>query len=360
MLFRERGRRGVLLAIEGVSGETPWSGTQRLPATQQKRIDATVFVDLPANGSRQFVVKLPSPLVPDGEGADADGDRLREGARGDAGVLVGLRRTRRAVPACRSSAVNDLFRASLWHALRLPRRHGGAERRTSPSICRTRTSPTARPARRGRSIRPCTWTTCSTTCAAITRSRPRSSRRSSATTRRSRRSCRRLRQLAGLHAGDALCGRAELPALERSRGLRTPAAAEHQGHGLVPRRRSRARSRDEGAGTRPRARPAQRPDRRRASGPSTRRISSRGSICSAARSNGTATRAPPRRGRRPRAIRDVDRARLRRRQRCDRRSSSCATARGRPTCRPKRSRRGGCSTSGTRPTWTPAPSICCA
>ena len=24
------------------------------------------------------------------------------------------------------SAVNDLFRANLWHALRLPRRHGGA------------------------------------------------------------------------------------------------------------------------------------------------------------------------------------------------------------------------------------------
>ena len=52
-----------LLAIEGVSGETPWSGTRRTTRTQQKRIDTTVFVDVPANGSRQFIVKLPSPIV---------------------------------------------------------------------------------------------------------------------------------------------------------------------------------------------------------------------------------------------------------------------------------------------------------
>ena len=75
MLFRERGRRGVLLAVEGAGGETPWSGTQDYQQ-QQKRIDATVFVDLPANGSRQFVVKLPSPIVPDARGRDADGHRL--------------------------------------------------------------------------------------------------------------------------------------------------------------------------------------------------------------------------------------------------------------------------------------------
>ena len=51
-----------------------------------RRLDANIFVDLPANGSREVIVELPSPPVP----------------------------------------AAKMFRASLWHALRLPRRHGGA------------------------------------------------------------------------------------------------------------------------------------------------------------------------------------------------------------------------------------------
>ena len=64
ILFREQGRRGVLLAVQGAGEEAPWSGTSDYQS-QQKRIDATVFVDLPARGTRQFVVKLPSPMVAD-------------------------------------------------------------------------------------------------------------------------------------------------------------------------------------------------------------------------------------------------------------------------------------------------------
>jgi len=125
VLFRERGRRGVLLAIEGASSETPWSGTQDYQG-QQKRLDTTVFVDLPANGSRQFVVKLPSPLV-----ADDEADTLTAIDYGKARTATlefwSAYVERGAQFRVPEPAVNDLFRASLWHALRLPRRHGGSE-----------------------------------------------------------------------------------------------------------------------------------------------------------------------------------------------------------------------------------------
>jgi hypothetical protein len=122
-LFRERGRRGVLLAVQG-AGETPWSGGADYQQ-KQKRLDATAFVDLPANGSRQFVVKLPSPLVAESEAgtlAAIDYAVARETTLQFWSDYV-ARGARFNVP---EPAVNELFRASLWHALRLPRRHGGA------------------------------------------------------------------------------------------------------------------------------------------------------------------------------------------------------------------------------------------
>jgi hypothetical protein len=120
-LFRERGRQGVLLAVQN-AGETLWSGGADYQQ-KQKRLDATAFVDLPANGSRQFVVKLPSPLVADREAAtlvslDYAAARERTLAFWSDYVARGARFN---VP---EPAVNELFRASLWHALRLPRRHG--------------------------------------------------------------------------------------------------------------------------------------------------------------------------------------------------------------------------------------------
>jgi hypothetical protein len=86
--------------------------------------NVVISFDLGANESEQFIVKLPSPVVhPE--------DREK---------LLGLQYSK----ACSETlnfwsdyisqgaqfkvpekAVNDLFRASLWHALRLPRRHGG-------------------------------------------------------------------------------------------------------------------------------------------------------------------------------------------------------------------------------------------
>ena len=67
--FRRQGRLAIVLAVEGAGDEMPWSGTIDYQSGQnpQKRLDATVFVDLPANGMRRLVVKLPSPVVRDAD-----------------------------------------------------------------------------------------------------------------------------------------------------------------------------------------------------------------------------------------------------------------------------------------------------
>jgi hypothetical protein len=90
---------------------------------EQKTQVLEVAVNLPAHGSRDLVIKLPSPLVPESnrerllslDFASARtatlrywSDYLAQGAQFK-------------VP---EAAVNELFRANLWHALRLPRRHG--------------------------------------------------------------------------------------------------------------------------------------------------------------------------------------------------------------------------------------------
>lgn len=126
-VFRELGRGHVLLAIEGAGDETPWSGTVDYQGQNpQKRLDATVFVDLPANGTRRFVVKLPSPVV-----ADADVDALTglDYARAREQTVAFWTRwlDRGAQFRVPEDTVNQLMRANLWHALRLPRRHGAGD-----------------------------------------------------------------------------------------------------------------------------------------------------------------------------------------------------------------------------------------
>ena len=108
----------TLLAVQGI-------GLAVTSAAQPKTSTITVTLHLPANGARDFIVKLPSPVVPlkDREQFLALNyaasrvttvkfwnDYLAKGAYFD-------------VP---EDAVNTLFRANLWHALRLPRRHGVA------------------------------------------------------------------------------------------------------------------------------------------------------------------------------------------------------------------------------------------
>jgi hypothetical protein len=125
-LFRESAHHQVLLAIQGLEGVPAWAGIrdyqERDSQNQQKRLDVTVFVDLQRNSSREFVVKLPSPMIPPekaGTFAAIDYDTARAATIKFWSDYID-RGARFQVP---EKAVNDLFRASLWHALRLPRRH---------------------------------------------------------------------------------------------------------------------------------------------------------------------------------------------------------------------------------------------
>jgi hypothetical protein len=84
----------------------------------------TVTLDLPPHGAGQFIVKLPSPVVPAGDRAPF----LALDYAASRGATVKFWNDTLAQGAyvhVPEEAVNTLFRANLWHALRLPRRHGG-------------------------------------------------------------------------------------------------------------------------------------------------------------------------------------------------------------------------------------------
>ena len=119
------GRRAALFSIEGIEGNVALTSAVVFQK-DLRRFDATLSVALPANGSRQWRVKLPSPVL----------------ERGDQATLLALDYavarqatldfwtaylSRGAQFRVSEKAVNDLFQANLWHALRLPRRHGGQQ-----------------------------------------------------------------------------------------------------------------------------------------------------------------------------------------------------------------------------------------
>lgn len=123
VLLREPAFQRVLLTVEGAVDQVHTSGTRDYQR-ELKRMAVFLAADVPARGSSEFIVKLPSPMA----------------AAGDAAKLLALNyaETRAATIKFWSDyvargaqfrvpekIVNDLFRANLWHALRLPRRHGG-------------------------------------------------------------------------------------------------------------------------------------------------------------------------------------------------------------------------------------------
>lgn len=124
ILFRDSAYRQALLEIEGVGSTVEWGGLHDYQR-EQKRLNATVFVDLPANGSRELVVKLPSPMVPDKDVAKFQAIDY-ESARAQTLKFWSGWVERGAQFEVPEKSVNDLFRATLWHSLRLPRRHGSA------------------------------------------------------------------------------------------------------------------------------------------------------------------------------------------------------------------------------------------
>lgn len=112
----------TLIEVDGGDGEAVWSGVRDYDNSGMQRLNITVPVDLPAQGIRDLIVKLPSPVL-DAPGAvrlaGIDYDRARAATlRFWTGWIE--RGAHFTVP---EKVVNDLFRANLWHALRLPRRH---------------------------------------------------------------------------------------------------------------------------------------------------------------------------------------------------------------------------------------------
>jgi len=135
LLIEETGSHNTLMSVEARGQEAKGvnatfnEGSASKDAKRKvirRSMDVTFSLELPAYGSLEFIVKLPSPMA----------------SPGDRGKLLGLdyasaRRTtlkfwsnyldRGAQFQVPEKAVNDLFRANLWHALRLPRRHGGEQ-----------------------------------------------------------------------------------------------------------------------------------------------------------------------------------------------------------------------------------------
>jgi hypothetical protein len=122
LLWEATAAQNCLLSIQG-NGIT--LQTNSLQGAKWKTNQFVLLAELPANGSRECVLKLPSPGVP-----AADRDRFvkfnYDSARADTVRFWSEYLARGAQFVVPDEAVNTLFRANLWHALRLPRRHGGA------------------------------------------------------------------------------------------------------------------------------------------------------------------------------------------------------------------------------------------
>ena len=94
--------------------------------TRWRQFDTILTFQLSADASKEFIVKLPSPMV-----WPEDRDKLiklnYDASREEMLKFWSDYTARGAQFRVPEKVVNDLFRANLWHALRLPRRHGGSE-----------------------------------------------------------------------------------------------------------------------------------------------------------------------------------------------------------------------------------------
>ncbi|MBN1444470.1 MAG: hypothetical protein JXA90_17285 [Planctomycetes bacterium] len=133
ILFRESSARRVLFAVQGAGADVSSCETAedaspraREGGARWKSFRAAVSIEVPAGGSREILVCLPSPPV-----APQDEDALLaiDGAAARAETVRFWTEwiERGAQFRAPEKVVDDLFRASLWHALCLPRRHGGGE-----------------------------------------------------------------------------------------------------------------------------------------------------------------------------------------------------------------------------------------
>ena len=124
-LFEDGSSHQVLFVLQNGGKDLAWEGVNDYQQ-EMKRVNATLFARLAAHGTREFVVLLPSAVVnPEDAGTLAALDFAA--ARAATVKFWNGWLARGAQFRVPEKAVNDLFRATLWHALRLPRRHGGSE-----------------------------------------------------------------------------------------------------------------------------------------------------------------------------------------------------------------------------------------
>ncbi len=122
VFLEDAAHRDVLIAVKPEGATMAWAGVQE-QGQKLKRVDIALTVNLPANGTKEFVVTLPSPSV-DGAGREAL-ERLKyDDARAQTVDFWSSYLAKGAQFEVPEKAVNDLFRANLWHALMLPRIYG--------------------------------------------------------------------------------------------------------------------------------------------------------------------------------------------------------------------------------------------
>lgn len=130
-LFENSVTREVLFAMErtglnvGEIRESTPGAADKDKKSKGRTWQVAVSFDLAAKGSREIIVKLPSPAVGSGDRAKLAGLSYAQ-ARSQTLAFWSDYLARGAQFRVPEPAVNELFRANLWHALRLPRRHGGA------------------------------------------------------------------------------------------------------------------------------------------------------------------------------------------------------------------------------------------
>ncbi len=128
ILVKNRSFGQTLLEVDGADADPVWYGVSDYGRPNLKRVNLTLPLDVPASGYRELVVKLPSPMLED-TGAAALARLNFDTARAETLKFWSNWVEKGAQFEVPEKVVNDLFRASLWHAIRLPRRHdkpGGA------------------------------------------------------------------------------------------------------------------------------------------------------------------------------------------------------------------------------------------
>lgn len=121
MFLEDAAHHDVLLALRPEGAKVAWAGV-RESGQKPTRADITLTVDLPARASREFFVTLPSLMV-DAARRDSLARLQYAEARTRALEFWSSYLARGAQFEVPEKAVNDLFRANLWHALMLPRIH---------------------------------------------------------------------------------------------------------------------------------------------------------------------------------------------------------------------------------------------